>query len=88
MQVAQIKDLRWRKGQPQTTRGSNQRPPMEKEATLKCKGLKSKTSDEKKATTKCKGLKSETSDGKRGNVNAQEDQKSEIVSSPKPASPN
>jgi hypothetical protein len=30
---------------------------MKKEATLKCKGAKTKTSDEKKETTKHKGLK-------------------------------
>jgi hypothetical protein len=41
---------------------------MKKEATLKCKGLRKKTSDKKKEETlKCKGLRKKTSDEKRGN---------------------
>jgi hypothetical protein len=39
-----------KKRQPQNARGSNQRPPMKKEAILKRKGLKQKTSDETEAT--------------------------------------
>jgi hypothetical protein len=35
--------------------GLNQRPPMKKEATPKCKRLKSKTSDEKRGNPKTKG---------------------------------
>jgi hypothetical protein len=35
-------------------RGSKQRPPMKKEATPKCKGLKTKTSDEKRGNPKLK----------------------------------
>jgi hypothetical protein len=45
MQGAQIKDLLWKKRQPKNARGSNQRPPMKKEAIPKRKGLKQKTSD-------------------------------------------
>jgi hypothetical protein len=53
--LAQIKDLQWKKRQPQNARGSNQRPPMKKEATPKHKGLKSKTSDEKRGNPKMQG---------------------------------
>jgi hypothetical protein len=38
--------------QPQTARGSEERPPMKKEATLKHKGLKRKTSNEKRVNPK------------------------------------
>jgi hypothetical protein len=47
MQGAQKKDLRWKKRQPENTRGSKERPMMKKELTPKRKGLKRKTSDEK-----------------------------------------
>jgi hypothetical protein len=47
---------------------------MKKEATPKCKGLKSKTSNEKEATPKCKGLKPNTSNENRGNPKMQEAQ--------------
>jgi hypothetical protein len=69
--LAQKKNLRWKKRQPQNVRGSKQRPPMEKVATPKCRGLKTKASDEKKATLKCKGLKTKVSDEKRGNPKMQ-----------------
>jgi hypothetical protein len=51
--------------------GSKQRPLMKKEATLKYKGLKTKTSDEKRGNLKCKGLKKKTSNEKRGNPKTQ-----------------
>jgi hypothetical protein len=35
--------------------GSKQRPPMKKEATLKRKGLKTKTSDKKRGNPKTQG---------------------------------
>jgi hypothetical protein len=35
--------------------GLNQRTPMKKEATPKCKGLKSKTSNEKRGNPKIRG---------------------------------
>jgi hypothetical protein len=54
-QGAQNKDLWWKKWQPQNARGSKQRPPMKKEATLKCKGLKTKVSDEKRGNPKMQG---------------------------------
>jgi hypothetical protein len=58
MQGAQNKDLRWKKRQPQNIRVSKQRPPMKIEATSKCKGLKTKTSDEKRGNPKThKGIK-------------------------------
>jgi hypothetical protein len=41
-----------KKRQPQNARGSNQIPPMKTEATLKCKELKSNTSDEKRGNPK------------------------------------
>jgi hypothetical protein len=53
--LAQKKDLWWKKWQPQNTRGSNERPSMEKEVTLKCKGLTRKTSDEKRGNPKIQG---------------------------------
>jgi hypothetical protein len=37
---------------PECTRGSKQKHLMKKEATLKCKGLKIKTSDEKRDNPK------------------------------------
>jgi hypothetical protein len=40
MQGAQFKDLWWKKRQPQNARGSNQKPPMQKEATSMRKGTK------------------------------------------------
>jgi hypothetical protein len=55
MQGAQIKDLRWKKRQPQNVRGSNQRPSMKKEATPKYKGLKRKTSNKKRGNPKTQG---------------------------------
>jgi hypothetical protein len=47
-QGAQIKDHRWKKRQPQNTRGSNERHLMKKEATPNDKGLKWKTSNGKR----------------------------------------
>jgi hypothetical protein len=44
---------------------------MKKEATPKCKGLKTKTSDEKRGNPKTQGLKTKTSDGKSGNSKMQ-----------------
>jgi hypothetical protein len=77
MQGAQIKDLRRKKMQPRNARGSNQRPPMKKEATLKRKGLKSKTSDGKRGNPETQGAHF---------LNLK--QRSRTVSSPKIASPN
>jgi hypothetical protein len=51
--------------------GSKQRPPIKKETTPKCKGLKTKTSNEKShpkmQRAHNKELKTKTSDEKRGN---------------------
>jgi hypothetical protein len=52
MQGVQTKDLRWKKRQPQNVRGLNQRPPIKKEATTKCKWFKPKTSDQKRGNPK------------------------------------
>jgi hypothetical protein len=77
MQGAQNKDLQWKERQLQNARGSKQRPLMKKEATTKCKGLKTKSSDEKSGNPKThKGIKIEG-----GFMN----QKLGTVSSPKPA---
>jgi hypothetical protein len=62
--LAHNKDLWWKKRQPQNAMGSKQMPSIKKEATPKCKGLKTKTLDEKETTPKCKGLKTKTFDKK------------------------
>jgi hypothetical protein len=56
-QVAQIKDLHWKKRQSQNPRGSNKRRPMKNESTPKCMGLKSKTFDEKRSNLNTQGAK-------------------------------
>jgi hypothetical protein len=54
-QGAQIKDLWWKKSQPQNAKGSNLKPLMKKEATPKCKGLKPNTSNENRGNPKMQG---------------------------------
>jgi hypothetical protein len=56
---------------------------MKKEATPKCKRLKSNTFGDKRGNPKCNGLKSKTSDEKRGNFNMQGDQKQRRSHKPK-----
>jgi hypothetical protein len=59
MQGAQNKDLRWKKRQPQNGKGSKQGPLIKKEATPKCKGHKTMTSDEKRSNPKVQGAQNE-----------------------------
>jgi hypothetical protein len=48
MQGAQKRNTSDEKREPQNARGSKRRPPMKKEATLKCKGLKKESHLRKK----------------------------------------
>jgi hypothetical protein len=50
------KDLRWKRGNPKT-QGAKKRLPMKKEAILKCKGLREKSSDKKRGNLKTQGAK-------------------------------
>jgi hypothetical protein len=55
-----------KKGQPQNTRGSKQRPSMKKEATAKHNGLKIKTFDEKRGNPKTHGAQNKDLWRKKG----------------------
>jgi hypothetical protein len=53
---------------PKSLQGTKKkRPPIEQDATPKCKRLKKKISDKKETTPKYKGLRRKTFVGKRGN---------------------
>jgi hypothetical protein len=57
---------------------SKERPPMKKETTLKCKGLKRKISNEKRQPQNTRGAK-KISDEKRGNPRMQGEQKKRLL---------
>jgi hypothetical protein len=59
--------------------GLKERPPMKKEITPKCKGLKRKRPlIKKEETPKCKGLKRKSSGKKRANTKMQGAQKRDL----------